>query len=112
MESAKLLAVRAKNLKTYSRANVPCVLTYTCPKVSCVLLRAHIPTCFACSRVHAATCLECIGTLHVIMSGMLMIHVSMWLASSRAHAPTYFVSLLSHGLRDYVITCQHTFPPQ
>ena len=61
LESAKLRALRAKNLLpcqrdlyasalTYSFANVPCVLMCSCVNVPCVLtwlhaLRAYVLTC-------------------------------------------------------------------
>ena len=43
LESAKLRALRAKNVLTCQRA-----------------LRAYVPTCFACLRTHVSMCLVCL----------------------------------------------------
>ena len=84
-------------LKTCSRVNVPCVLTcHAC-------LRANVLGVLSCSRAlsafvpHVSKCLECLCT-----------HISMWLAISRAHAPT----CLSPMPRTACMTCQRALPPQ
>ena len=64
-DSAKLRALRAKNVFTY----------FAC-------LRDHMPACLACLRAHVLTCLAC-----------LPVHVSMCLACLSAHVPTCLARL-------------------
>ena len=75
LESAKLRALRAKNVIPCQRAlcaYVPtclralCAYVLTCQRalrgyvLTClVCLRAHVPTCFACSRTHMPCVLTC-----------------------------------------------------
>ena len=82
-------------LKTCSRANVTCVLTYS------RVLRSHVPTCLACSPVlcaHVPTCLAC---LRAKVSCVLMCsrtNVSWVLTCSRADVP-------------WVLKCSHINVP-
>ena len=71
LESAKLRALRAKNMFTCQRALRAYVLTHQCA------LRALVPTCPACLRAHVPTCLAC-----------LRAHIPTRLACLRAHVPT------------------------
>ena len=93
-------------LKTWSRTTVPCVFTRSRANVlEC--LRAQLLMRFTWQLAlsgymhHMSTCLACLCT-----------HMSTWLPSSRAHVPTSLWSLVSYGLCDHVITCQHALPPR
>ena len=98
-ESAKLRALRAKNVLTCQRAlrahvpyvptclaclraHVSCVLMCSRANVLCVLtcqraLRAYVLTCLVCLRAHVPMCLAC-----------LCAHMPTCLACLRAHVPT------------------------
>ena len=81
VESAKLRAVRAKNVlacQRASRANVPCVLTCF------AFLRAHVPTCLACLCAHVPTCLAC-SRANVLC--LFTCQLSCVLKCSRANVP-------------------------
>ena len=88
VKSAKLRALRAKNVLTCqctllayvltcltcSRAHVPaclaCLRAHMRMCVAC--LRAHVQACFACSLAHVPMCLECLSASFVIMPCVLM----------------------------------------
>ena len=78
-ESAKLRALRAKNVLTCQRA-----------------LRAHVPTCLTCQRALRAYVLTCLACLCA--------HVPTGLACLRANVPCGLTC--SRALRVYVLTCQ------
>ena len=105
-ESAKLRALRAKNVLTCQRVLRAYVLT-------CLAwLRAHVSTCYTCSRANMPTCFACLGAHVLTCLARLCTNVSKWLASARAHVPICLESLISNSLRDHVITHQNALPPQ
>ena len=71
-------------LKTCSRANVSCVLTWSLATCR-ACLRTHVPTYLACSRAIQPTCSAC-----------LYAHASTYLARLRAHVPMCFACLRAH----------------
>ena len=79
VKSAKLRALRAKNMLTCQCTLLAYVLTcLTCS-------RAHVPTCLACLRAHVRMCVAC-----------LRAHVPTCLACLRAHVQACFACSLAH----------------
>ena len=138
-DSAKLRARRAKNVLTNQRALrafVPYALTcqrvWSARVLKCQgALRAYVLPwqCIFCTYVFmcqrtlrnygrcmltcSRACMLCMHSWALVWTYLasLCTYVSAWLASSRAHVPTYLESLASHGLRDHMITCQHALAP-
>ena len=71
-------------LKTRSRANVSCVLTWS------------LATCRACLRTHVPTYLACLRAIQPTYSACLYAHASTYLARLRAHVPMCLACLSAH----------------
>ena len=95
MESAKLRALRAKNVLTCQRAFGAYLL------MDLAFLRVHVATCLACLRAHVATCLACFRARDV--------RPCVSLVSMHACLYTHVVNVACKltCFRDHVITCQH-----
>ena len=110
----RVLRVHVPCKLTNSHASVPCVLLWSRANLSCVLTLsrvnvASVLTCQRALRAHVPVRFECLRASRVNMP-CLYIHVSTGLASSHAHVSTCLESPASHGLHNYVITCQHVLP--
>ena len=92
-------------LKTCSRTNVPCVLTYQ--RVFC----AHVPACLACSRALQAYVLTCQRALRasvITCQLVLRTYVITCQRSVRAHMPTCFACSRANAFWVLTcLTCQH-----
>ena len=98
-ESAKLLALRAKNVLTCQRALRVWVLL--CQRALLAYLRVHVPTCLVCLGAHVQTCfawsrshvpmfLECLHVSRVNVPCVLIdscVNVPCELTCSRANMP-------------------------
>ena len=118
LESAKLHALRAKDVLTCQRALRAYVVTWKRAFHAYVLtwqhtLRAYFFTCQCALRAYALTCQRALRALVFKCQHVLRAYV---LTSQRglgdAHVPTCLESLASNGLHDNVITCRHALSPQ
>ena len=107
VKSAKLRALRAKNMLTCQCTLLAYVLTcLTCSRAhvpTCLAcLRAHVQACFACSLAHVLMCLECLSASFVNMPCVLMYScVNMACERTCSHA----LNRLPHT------ACVHTLSP-
>ena len=119
-ESAKLRALRAKNVLTCQ--HVLCAYMLPCQHA----LRDHVATCLAClstnmpyvltcSHAQVPTCFACLtySRAHVSMCIPCALASVPWVLTClpylRTHLSTCLKSLASHGLRDHVFTpCLHS----
>ena len=69
-----------------SRANIPCVITFSCKKVLCVLTssRGNVATCLL---AYEPTCLVCLCTYAHKDLACLCAQLPMWIACLRACVP-------------------------
>ena len=86
-----------------SRANVFCMLTFSCSNVS-YMLSAYMPTCIVCLCARVLTCLAC-----------LRVQVPTCFRCSCPHLPTCLDCLYAHvskwNATSCVDTCQHGLSP-
>ena len=104
-------------LKTCSRANVSCVLTWSLATCRACLrthvptylacLRAIQPTCSACLCAHALTYLACLHAIVPTCPACLCVHLPTYLARLRAHVPMCLACLRAHVRLCLVCLCAH-----